>query len=122
MQWAIRLLATFLPIVYGMVAVAYVLIFFRDDPVARKWGPRALVGTVLLHVLFLTLLTFELHRVPLATRFELLSVLALALALVYLVQEQRSGTPYTGLLFVPLMFACQTMASASWWAGALTGR
>ncbi len=112
MQGAIRLLATLLPIAYGMVSVAYVLVFFRNDPVARRLAPRAFGVTVLLHALYIALLTVELQRVPIATSFELLSALALALAVVYMVQEKRSGTPYTGALFVPLAFVCQTVASA----------
>ena len=76
MLMAIRFLATFLPILYGMCGLAYALIFFRDDPVARRVAPRALGITVALHTLFLGLLTWQLHRVPIATSFELLSVLA----------------------------------------------
>ena len=112
MHGAIRLLATLLPIAYGLVSVAYFLVFFRNDPVARRLGPRALGVTALLHAAYIALLTVELQRVPIATSFELLSALALALAVVYVVQEKRSGTPYTGVLFVPLVFVCQTVASA----------
>ncbi len=112
MHLGVRLLATLLPIAYGLLGVAYVLVFFRDDPVARMLAPRALVGTILLHAGFIALLTLELQRVPIATSFESLTALALALAVVYLVQEKRSGTPYTGILFVPLVFLCQTVASA----------
>lgn len=112
MHGAIRLLATLLPIAYGLVSVAYVLVFFRNDPVARRLGPRALGITVALHASYIGFLTIEQQRVPIATSFESLSALALALAIVYLVQERRSGTPYTGALFVPLVFLCQTIASA----------
>jgi len=112
MHWAIRFLATVLPIAYGLAGVAYVLVFFRDDPVARRLAPRALLGTILLHAAYIALLTLQLQRVPIATSFESLSALALALAIVYVVQERRSGTPYTGILFVPLVFVCQTLASA----------
>jgi len=112
MHLGIRFLATLLPIAYGLVSVAYVLVFFRGDPVARRLAPRALGVTVFLHAGFLALLTVQLQRIPIATSFESLSALALALALVYLVQEKRSGTPFTGFLFVPLVFLCQTLASA----------
>jgi ABC-type uncharacterized transport system permease subunit len=112
MYLAIRLLATLLPIAYGLSAVAYVLVFFRDDPVARRLAPRMLLGTLGLHALLLTALTLVLDRVPIATSFESLSALSMALAIVYLVQEKRSGTPYTGFLFIPLVFLCQTVASA----------
>ena len=54
----------------------------------------------------------QLRRVPIATSFESMSALALALGIVYVVQEKRSGTPHTGFIFVPLIFLCQTLASA----------
>jgi len=112
MNGAIRLLATLLPLAYGLGSVAYVLVFFRNDPDARRLAPRALGATVVLHAAYIGLLAVDLQRVPIATSFESLSALALALAIVYLVQEKRSGTPYTGALFVPLVFVCQTVASA----------
>lgn len=112
MHGAIRLVATLLPIAYGLVSVAYILVFLRNEPVARRLAPRALGATILLHALYIALLTVQFRRVPIATSFESLSALALALAIVYLVQEKRSGTPYTGALFVPAVFVCQTIASA----------
>jgi ABC-type transport system involved in cytochrome c biogenesis permease subunit len=112
MHWAIRFAATLLPILYGLVSLAYVLTFFRNDAVARRAAPRALLATLGLHVLYLALLGLELRRIPIATSFESLSALALALGIAYLVQERRSGTPYTGLVFIPLVFVCQTLSSA----------
>jgi len=112
MLWDIRLLATLLPILYALVSVAYALVFFRNDPLARRTAPGALATTLGLHVLYLVLLAVHLRRVPIATSFESLSALALALGIAYLVQERRSGTPYTGFVFVPLVFACQMVASA----------
>ena len=112
MIWALRILATLLPILYGMAGLAYVLIFLRDNPTARKIAPRLMLVTVGTHVLYLGLLTAHVHRVPIATSFELLSFLALCLAIVYLIQEHRSQTPHTGVLFVPLIFVVQTISSA----------
>ena len=112
MLWDIRLLATLLPILYALVSLSYVLVFFRNDALARRVAPGALAGTLALHVVYLTLLAVHQDRVPIATSFESLSALALAIGIVYLVQERRSGTPYTGFVFVPLVFACQLLASA----------
>lgn len=112
MLWDIRLLATLLPILYGLVSVAYVLVFFRNHPLARRVAPGALAATLGLHVVYLALLAAHQRRVPVATSFESLSALSLALGIAYLVQERRSGTPYTGFVFVPLVFVCQTLASA----------
>jgi ABC-type transport system involved in cytochrome c biogenesis permease subunit len=112
MHWETRLLATLLPILYGLVSVAYVLVFFRNDPVARRLAPRALLATLVLHAVYIGLLALHEGRVPIANSFEAMSALALALGIAYLVQERRSGTPHTGLIFVPLIFMCQTLATA----------
>jgi ABC-type uncharacterized transport system permease subunit len=112
MLHAIHFVATLLPILYGLVSLAYVLVFFRNDPVARQLAPKALGGTLGLHVLYMVLLTLDLHRIPIATSFESLSALALALGIVYFVLERRSATPHTGFIFIPLVFMCQTLASA----------
>jgi ABC-type uncharacterized transport system permease subunit len=112
MHWAIRFAATMLPILYGVLSLAYLLIFFRNDPVARRLAPRALMVTLGLHLVYMILLTIELDRIPIATSFESMSALALALGIVYLVQEKRSGTPHTGIIFIPLIFVCQTLATA----------
>jgi HemX protein len=112
MFWDIRLLATLLPILYAVTSLAYGLVFFRNDALARRVAPRALVVALALHVIYMALLSVHLRRVPIATSFESLSALALALGIVYLVQERRSGTPHTGIIFVPLVFLCQTFASA----------
>jgi ABC-type uncharacterized transport system permease subunit len=112
MIWALRILATLLPILYGMAGLAYVLIFLRDSETARRLAPRVMTASVALHVLFVVLLTIHVHRIPIATSFEMLNFLALCIAVVYLFQEHRSHTPHTGVLFVPLIFIVQTIASA----------
>jgi len=112
MRWELRILATLLPILYGFASLAYVLIFFRNDPVARRLAPRVLLFTLVLHVLYLVFLGIEEHRFPIGTSFEAMSALALALGIIYLLQEKHSRTPHTGLIFLPLIFVCQTLASA----------
>jgi len=112
MHWEVRLLATLLPILYGLLSLAYALVFFRNDPVARRAAPGGLLVTLGLHVVYLVFLAMQEHRVPIATSFEAMSALALALGIAYLVQEKRSGTPHTGVIFVPLIFLCQTVATA----------
>ena len=112
MIWALRILATLLPILYGMAGLAYVLIFLRDNAVARRLAPRVMLVSVGLHALYLAMLTTYVHRVPIATSFEMLSFLALCIAVAYVIQEHRSRTPHTGILFVPLIFMVQTISSA----------
>jgi len=112
MIWALRILATLLPILYGMAALGYVLIFLRDSDTSRSLAPRTMAVSVTLHALYVVLLTAHVHRIPIATSFEMLTFLALCIAVVYVFQEHRSHTPHTGVLFVPLIFVVQTIASA----------
>ena len=64
MFWDIRLVATLLPILYGLVAVAYAHVFFRNEPWARRVAPRALLTTLGVHVFYMALLALHLRRVP----------------------------------------------------------
>jgi len=112
MIWVLRFLATLLPILYGMASLGYVLIFLRDSDNSRRLAPRVLAVTVGIHVLYLALLTAFVHRIPIATSFEMLTFLALCIAVVYSFLEHRSHTPHTGVLFIPLIFLIQTFSSA----------
>lgn len=112
MIWVLRILATLLPILYGMAGLAYALIFLRDSATARQLAPRVLGTTVGIHALYLALMTAYVHRVPIASSFEMLTFLALCIAVVYVFLEHRSHTPHTGVLFVPLIFLLQTASSA----------
>ena len=112
MIWVLHILATLLPILYGMAGLGYALIFLHDSATARRLAPRVLAATVGVHVIYLALMAAYVHRIPIASSFEMLTFLALCIAVVYVFLEHRSHTPHTGVLFVPLIFLLQTASSA----------
>jgi len=95
------LAGTLLPILYGLLSVAYILIFFRNDPVARRLAPRALVGTLILHGIYIGLLAYHEKRVPIANSFEAMSALALALGIAYLIKNAAPARRTPGSSLCP---------------------
>ena len=112
MDVAIRLLNTMLPMLYALTVVAYAVDFFKEDPFAAQ-AARVLMEVVLgLHVLFIGLRTVLYAHVPLATTAEVMTMVALGLAIVYLFVEWRSGVRKTGMFLISLSFLLQTLSSA----------
>lgn len=112
MQATISLLNTLLPMLYAISALGYAVDFFRDDPVARKIA-RPLLGTIVtLHVLYIGLRTGLYEHIPLASIFEVMTTVALAVALVYLYVELRTRTHKTGMFLISFSFVFQTISSA----------
>src|SRR5881397_1404891 len=80
----LSLLNTLLPMLYAVAALAYVVDFFREDPLARKATRPLLAIVVALHAGYLTLRTGLYEHIPLASVFEVMTTVAFAVALVYL--------------------------------------
>jgi ABC-type uncharacterized transport system permease subunit len=109
---AIRLLNTLLPMLYALAVVAYAVDFFREDPFAAR-AARVLMEVILgLHALFIGLRTALYEHLPLASAAELMTMLALALAIVYLFVEWRSRVRKTGMFLISFSFVLQTLSSA----------
>jgi ABC-type uncharacterized transport system permease subunit len=112
MSAALHLLNVLLPVLYAVAALVYALDFFRGDPLART-GRRFALGSVLaLHALYLVLRTVAYEHPPMASMFEVVSVVAFAVAIVYLYVEYRSRDHRTGMFFVTFSLVLQTLSSA----------
>jgi len=112
MEAASRLVNTLLPLTYALTVAAYAAHFFREDAFARKAAQRLMELTLLLHAAHLALRTALYDHVPLATRAELATTVAFAVALVYLAVERRSGDTRTGLFVVSFSLVAQTLSTA----------
>lgn len=100
-----------LPIGYLSAAIAYGLLFFSGRPLARRLATPLLAGTVLLHLAAVVALTLRWRQFPAVTVSQALSIVALAVALVYLFVEWHGRERSTGLWLVSLVFAFQLLAS-----------
>ncbi len=111
MSLAVHALSTLLPVLYAGAWFAYLLIFFRDDAVARRIGPPTLRLAAFVHAAELVLRSTIYGHLPFATVFEALSATALGIVLVYLYVETRIGERATGFFIVALVFLFQTVSS-----------
>ncbi|MAG13348.1 MAG: hypothetical protein CMN78_02000 [Spirochaetales bacterium] len=96
---------------YLLTAVQYIIFFFtsaeRSSTVAR-W---ALFSGIGLHVALLIWEGVRVHRMPLTTVFEAMSVLSFALALGYLIIEFRIHKKALGSFVFPIVFIFQLISS-----------
>ena len=100
-----------LPIGYLSAAIAYGLLFFTARPLARRLSTPLLAGTVAFHVAYLVAVTLRFRQFPAVTVSQALSVVALAVALVYLFVEWHGRERSTGFWLVSLVFVFQLLAS-----------
>lgn len=100
-----------LPIGYLSAAIAYGLLFFTGQPLARRLSTPLLVGTAVVHLAALVAVTLRWRQFPAVTVSQALSVVALAVAVVYLFVEWHGRERSTGFWLVSLVFFFQLLAS-----------
>jgi len=100
-----------LPVAYLLVAMAYGFLFFTGNPVAKAAATPMLRGTVAFHLLCLVGVTVRWHQFPAVTVSQALSVVALAVAVVYLIVEWHGRERSTGFWLVSLVFFFQLLSS-----------
>jgi ABC-type uncharacterized transport system permease subunit len=105
------LLVALLPLLYGVAAINYSVYFVRKDPFAERTCTPLLSGIVVLHLVFLLLWVFAVARFPIATLPEMLSMVAFAIAGVYLYVEKVQGSKATGAFIVALVTLMQLGSS-----------
>lgn len=95
-----------MPFLYAGVVWIYGAAFFSDTSWAKQAKPWLLWGTIIIHLGTLTVRTISFRHPPVTTVPEILSVLALAIALTYAVIERRSKAKETGffILLISLFF------------------
>lgn len=112
MEAILKILNTILPILYAVTAVAYVIFFYRNDNLFLKALNPLLLTTVVIHFLFLLLSALVFNHLPLHSVFQVLSVVAFSLALVYLYIERKVKVKATGFFILFLVFLLQQIASS----------
>jgi len=100
-----------LPVAYLAAAVTYGYLFFAASARARTVATPLLAATVALHAATLAATAVRWGQLPAATVSQALSVIALAVAVVYLFVEHYGRERTTGLWLVALVFVFQLLAS-----------
>lgn len=100
-----------LPLLYLLVAIDYGFLFFASNPVAERLATPALRGTVLFHLAYLAALTVHFRQFPAAALSQALSIVAFAVAVVYVFVEWHGRARSTGFWLVALVFFFQLLSS-----------
>ena len=113
MESILALLNHLIPVFYAAAWLNYSVYFVRDDPFAKRTATPFLAFTAALHILYVILVAVAYRHHPMASVFEVLSVIALALTLVYMAVEIRQKNKSTGVFILPVVFLLQ-LASSVW--------
>lgn len=115
MESVLSVLNVALPLLYAALTAVYGVVLVADHPAARRAGPRLLVATFCLHLLYVIGVGASRGHHPIADKFELFSFAAMAIAGSYLWVEWRRKNVYTGafpLLLALLLQVCASLAPA----------
>ncbi len=114
MAFLLQILEAGLPLSYAAIFVLYLRHFLKpggheaDRPFL---GSQLLYGTLGVHLAYLGLLSYQVDHLPVASRAEFLSVLALCIGLVYAFVERKHRDANTGVFFLPLIIGAQGWSS-----------
>ncbi len=111
MRNLISLCEILLPLLYFVTIWAYARAFFSSIKSAEHVRTPMLVTTLLVHALYITLRTAEFHHPPITSVFEILSLIAFTVALVYSYIELRLKIKATGYFILILPFFFQLASS-----------
>jgi ABC-type uncharacterized transport system permease subunit len=100
-----------LPLAYLLAAACYGLIFFARQPRAQRAATPSLSAAVALHLAYLVALGVRWGQLPAANASQALSVMAFAVALVYLFVEWHGRDRATGFWLVSLVLVFQLLSS-----------
>lgn len=100
------------PLLYVLAWGNYVLLFFRDGGGARRTVTPFLLVAAAVHWTSIVSTAMTHRRCPLGNLPEVLSVLAFAVVVVYVVLERRQGNKHTGPFLLGLVIPIAIVASA----------
>jgi ABC-type uncharacterized transport system permease subunit len=111
MNAALHLLNVALPILYAFAVAAYAVDFARGDTRAVLVARRLMEITLGLHAVYLAVRTTAFGHVPLSSVMEVLTSVAFAVALVYMIVERRTREHRTGVFLVSVPLLTQLVSS-----------
>jgi HemX protein len=100
-----------LPFLYAAVVALYALAFFRNARGVEVWKTRALVLVIVCHLGYLAARTIALDHPPITSVFEIMTLLAVSMAITYLYIELQTRQRNTGLFILSLALLFQTVSS-----------
>ncbi len=113
METAFNASLVLLTILYTVLMISYARIFARGPAGVALLVRPILVGTVSLHFLSVLIRGIAIGACPLGSRAEFMSLVALSVAVSYLVVEVRLGERATGIFAITPAFLLQVIATVS---------
>jgi ABC-type uncharacterized transport system permease subunit len=104
-------LQVLLPLLYAALVGVYALDFFRNARPLETLKSRALAVVLVCHLVYLVARTVAFDHPPITNVFEILTLLAAALAFAYLYIELRTQVRNTGVFILAMAFLFQTVSS-----------
>lgn len=111
MKPAVDIFVVLMPVVYGGLVVLYGLSFFGNFPAVERLKSRALLLAVALHCIYLGVRTAAFDHPPITTVFEIMTMLAMSIAIGYAYIEMRTKASTTGFFILLVAFGFQLVSS-----------
>jgi HemX protein len=99
------------PVLYGVALFSYWLYFLNGNQKIHGVGYASVAAAVLLHIVFLIGRGLQYGHFPITSTYESFSMIALSIAIIYLMIEKIRHEGKTGLFFIGIAFLFQFVAS-----------
>lgn len=107
-------ISVLLPTLYLAVIFIYGLLFFSKTKRFAKYTTAILGSLLVVHGIGILLRSLSLHMVPLASKSDALSFLAMCILLIYLILELTFKNKATGFIVLFLPFLLQSVSSITY--------
>ena len=106
-----QILSLLLPVFYLITVIYYSYIFFKRNKKYESKSTQILITLIIIHLSHIILRGISLSSIPLVTKVDGLSVLAIAIVILNLITELSLKTKATGFFALSLSFIIQTISS-----------
>lgn len=112
LQYFVDFLKISLPILYLFTIFLYGLAFFLDEQFGIRNRTKFLVGTLIVHFVYLISDTLLTGHPPVTSVFEIMTVVSFTIGIAYVYIETRSHVKETGMFILALAFLFEVVSAA----------
>lgn len=102
----IHIISALLPLAYALLVYLYLHDFYKQSQKYTRFTSPAMMATLIFHGIYLLSRSIEFEHPPISSRFEIFSLIAFGLLMLYVLIEMRTAARDTGgfILFFALLF------------------
>ncbi|HUI29893.1 MAG TPA: cytochrome c biogenesis protein CcsA [Candidatus Acidoferrales bacterium] len=112
LQYFVDFLKISLPILYLFTIFLYGLAFFLDEQFGIRNRTRFLIGTLVVHFIYIIGHTLLTEHPPVTSVFEIMTVVSFTIGVAYVYIETRSRVKDTGMFILALAFLFEVVSAA----------